>query len=160
MLVHNQAIKELSPADYLVNENKHKSLEKYLRDLLDACGCSKLDKTPNCQTCDHEKQASCQGRLHSFLFHITDLAAKHFDHEEIIMLSRPHVTEKYEYFRNHHQTHADILQKLHALDDECLSLRNKGNPPEIYRQFNEKISDLFVEHDRNFDDPFLQSTKT
>ena len=159
MVIHNQAIKELAPAEYRVIEKEHKLLEKYLSDLRDACGCSNLDQAPDCQACDHEKQASCQGRLHSFLFHISDLAAMHFNHEEAIMLSRQHVTKEYEYFRNHQQAHADILQKLHALSNECLSLRNKSNPAEIYRQFYKRLTDLFEVHDRSFDDPFLQSTK-
>jgi len=160
MVIHNQAIKELAPADYLVIEQEHMLLEKYLSDLRDACGCSNLDKVPDCQACDHEKQASCHGRLHSFLFHISDLAAKHFDYEETIMLSRPHVTKEYEYFQNHHQAHADILQKLHALSEECLSLRNQSNPAEIYSQFYKTLTNLFEEHDRKFDDPFIESTKT
>ncbi len=158
MLVHNKAINKLAPADYLVIEKEHKSLEKYLSDLREACACSSLDKISNCQTCDHEKQTSCLGRLPSFLFHIIDLASVHFDHEETIMLSRPHVTEHYEYFRAHHQAHVDILHNLQALVDECLSLRNQGNTPEIYRQFFEKISYMFEEHDRVFDDPFIEST--
>jgi len=131
MVIHNQAIKELAPADYRVIEKEHKLLEKYLNDLRDACACSNLDKVLNCQVCDHEKQASCQGRLHSFLFCIFELAAKHFEHEEAIMLRRPHVTKENEHYRNHHQDHAEIMQKLHALVDECLSLRSKSNIPEI-----------------------------
>jgi hemerythrin len=159
MLVHNKAIKELAPADYLVIEKEHKLLEKYLIDLRDACVCSTADKLADCHVCDYGKQTSCQGRLPSFLFHIIDLAGKHFDHEETIMLSRPHVTRQYEYFRIHHQAHADIMLKLQRLADECLSLRVQGNTAEIYRQFYENISDLFEKHDRFFDDPFMESTK-
>ena len=62
MVIHNQAIKELAPAEYRVIEKEHKLLEKYLSDLRDACGCSNLDQAPDCQACDHEKQASCQGQ--------------------------------------------------------------------------------------------------
>jgi len=159
MVVHNQAINELAPADYLVIEQEHKLLEKYLNDLRNACYCSNLDKVPDCQACDHEKQTSCQGRLASFLFCLINLTDKHFEHEEAIMLSRPHVTADNEYFRLHHEAHHNLMRKLHALTDECFSLRNNSNPAEIYRQFNKTLSDLFEEHDRNFDDPFLQSTK-
>lgn len=160
MLIHNKAINLLSPADYLIIEKEHKLLEKYLSDLGDACSCSHLETLPDCQSCDHGKQTSCQGRLPSFLFHIIDLANEHFDHEETIMLSRPHVTVEYEYFRIHHQAHLDIIQKLQALVDECLSLRNQVSPAEIYRKFHEKISTMFEEHDQVFDDPFIESTKT
>jgi hemerythrin len=160
MLVHNKAIKNLTPADYLVIEKEHKLLEKYLNNLRDACVCSNLDKLPDCKVCENEKRSSCLGRLPSFLFHIIDLAGMHFDDEETIMLSRPNVTKDYEYFRTHKQAHADIMQKLQALVDECLTLKNKDNVAEIYIQLYEKISDLFEEHDRLFDDPFIESTKT
>lgn len=159
MLVHNRAIKELAPADYLVIENEHKLLEKYLQNLHDACACSNLDKLPDYPHCDHEIQASCQGRLPSFLFHIIDLAGKHFDHEEAIMLSRPHVTQEYEYFRTHRRAHAKVMMQLNALSDECLLLRNNSNTAEIYNQFYVKLTNIFNEHDRDFDDPFIVSTK-
>ncbi len=159
MLIHSQAIKELAPTDYLIIEKEHKLLEKYLTDLRDACACSNLDKLPDCKTCDNEKQSSCQGRLPSFLFHIIDLATKHFDHEEAIMLSRPHVTRQYEYFRVHQQAHEDILQKLNTLVDECLTLGKHNNTADIYSEFYKKLSDLFEKHDQFFDDPFIESTK-
>ena len=159
MLVHNQAIKELSPADYLSIEKEHAQLEKFLEDLRDACACSNLNQITDCQTCDHEKMTSCQGRIASFLFCVINLTGKHFEHEEAIMLSRPNVTVEYEYFRLHREAHFNLMQKLHALTDECFLLRNKSNPAEIYRQFYETLSDLFEVHNRSFDNPFLQSTK-
>jgi len=158
MLVHRQAIRVLAPADYLVIETEHKLLDKYLTDLRDACECSKIGNLLNCQACDKEQQASCQGRLPSFLLHIIDLASEHFAHEETIMLSRPHVTEDSEYFRNHHLAHADLLQQLYALSDKCLLLRNNGNTADIFSQFHKTLKDLFEEHDRDFDDPFIEST--
>lgn len=160
MSVHTKAIKELAPADYLIIEKEHAQLEKFLIDLRDACACSTLDKLPDCKACDHEKQTSCQGRLPSFLFYVIDLAANHFSHEESIMLSRPHVTEQYEYFRIHQQAHADIMQKLNALVDEYFSLGTQNSAAEIYIRFYKELSDLFEEHDRSFDDPFILSTKT
>ena len=159
MLVHNKAINQLAPADYAIIEQEHKLLEKYLSDIRDACDCSHEDSLLDCQACDREKQTSCQGRLPSFLFHIIDLASKHFDHEETIMLGRPHVTETYEYFRVHRQAHIDIMQKLQALSDEYLSARSKRNVAEIYHHFYKEISGMFEEHDHLFDDPFIESTK-
>ncbi|PKO46671.1 MAG: hypothetical protein CVU29_05350 [Betaproteobacteria bacterium HGW-Betaproteobacteria-22] len=158
MLVHSQAIKALSPADYLIIEQEHKLLEQYLENLRDACACSKTIQPPDCQQCNHEKQASCQGRLPSFLFHILDLASKHFQHEETIMLNRPHVTEDYEYFRAHRQAHKAIIDQLYVLSDECLALRSKGNTPEIFNQFYHQLIALFEAHDQDFDDPFIKST--
>ncbi len=159
MLVHNKAINQLVPADYAIIKKEHKQLEKYLNDIRDACNCSHQYPLANCESCDREKHTSCQGRLPSFLFHIIDLAGKHFDHEETIMLSRPHITENYEYFRIHRQAHLDIMQKLQALADNYLSARQVTNTAEIYRLFYEKISIMFNEHDCLFDDPFIESTK-
>ncbi len=158
MLVHDQAIRTLDPTDYLLIEKEHALLKKFLSDLHDAC-CN-LDTLLDCQQCDKEKIASCQGRLPSFLFYVIDLAARHFDHEETIMLSRPHVTKECDYFRMHHQAHAEIMQQLHALGDECFSLGNQDNTATIYRRFHKTLSDLFEAHDRAFDDPFIQSTQT
>ena len=159
MLVHNKAINKLAPSDYLIIKKEHELLEKYLNDLHQACACSHLATMPDCELCDQGKVTSCQGRLPSFLFHIIDLAGQHFDHEEKIMLSRPHVSKDYEYYRFHHQAHIDLMQNLQALADEYLSIRNKGNIAEIYRRFYDKISNLFEQHDHLFDDPFIESTK-
>ena len=158
MSVHRQAIKKLLPADYLIIASEHKLLERYLNDLKEACACSKLGNQSDNQLCDHEQQSSCQGRLPSFLLHIIDLAREHFDHEETIMLGRPHVTEDYAYFRIHQQAHNTLMQALYALSEECLSLRNEGNTADIYRQFHQRLSALFEGHDRDFDDPFIAST--
>jgi hypothetical protein len=160
MVVHRQAIKGLAPADYLVIETEHKLLDKYLSDLHDACACSKMGKLLDCQGCSREQQTSCQGRLPSFLLHIIDLAGEHFCHEETIMLSRPHVNTDSEYFRIHQQAHVDLMRELYALSDECLSLRNESNVAEVFSRFYKKLSELFEAHDRDFDDPFIESTKT
>jgi hemerythrin len=160
MSIHDAAIKALSADDYHVIEKEHQLLAKFLHDLRDACVCSKQDGLPDCSRCDHEKQTSCQGRLPSFLYYVIDLAADHFDHEEAIMLSRPHVTEDYEYFRAHKLAHAEIMQKLNDLVDECFASDRESNTAEIYIRFYEKLSNIFEEHDRAFDDPFMLSTKT
>lgn len=157
MVIHDQAIKQLAAADYLLIEKEHAQLEKFLHDIQDTC-CN-LDNSLTCQSCSTGKLASCRGRLPSFLHDVIDLADKHFYHEESIMLSRPHVTEEYNYFRIHHQAHEDIMRKLYALCGECASLDSRGNTAEGYRQFYKKLSNLLEEHDRSFDDPFIQSTK-
>jgi hemerythrin len=159
MLVHNAAIKKLSDADYLIIKKEHKQLEKYLSDLYDACFCSRLASSPDCRTCTQEKQNSCLGRLPSFLFHIIELSGKHFANEEKIMLSRQNVTKDYEYFSFHHQAHVDLMLRLQALSDEYLSTRDESYIGEIYRHLYEKITDMFEEHDHNYDDPFITSTK-
>lgn len=159
MAVHIQAIKALAPADYLLIEKEHALLENFLHALIDACACSSLDKTPDCKRCDHEMQSSCQGRLPSFLYYLIELAANHFEHEEAIMLNRPHVTEDTEYFRAHQQAHVAIMGQLNTLVEECLSLSNDHNPAEVYIRLYKQISNIFEAHDQAFDDPFILSTR-
>jgi len=157
MATHAQTVKNLTPADYLLIEEEHAALEGLLSDLHDTC-CN-LDSLLSCESCSSEKLASCQGRLPSFSFDLIELAGRHFYHEESIMLSRPHVTEEYEYFRAHRQAHANIMRGLTVAVNACAALGKDGNTAEGYRQFCQKTSELLEEHNRAFDDPFIQSTK-
>ena len=157
MLAHNQAINALALADFRVIEKEHVQLEKFLTDLRRACACSNLETLNNCQCCNHEKMSSCQGRLTSFLFYVLDIASRHFDHEEIIMLSRPHITKQHKHFVIHRQAHEDILKKLNIFVNECILPGNNNHISQIYHQFYRKIYDLFEEHDDCFNNPFIQS---
>ncbi len=157
MLIHDKAVKKLAPADYIIIEEEHVQLKRFLDDLHDTC--CQLDTLVE-QGSEGEKTATYRGRLPSFLFYVTELATKHFNHEEAIMLSRPNVTEEYNYFRAHKQAHTEILEKLDILVDKCFSLDTQVGIAEIYHQFHKKLSDLFEEHDCAFDDPFILSTKT
>ena len=156
MIIPVQAIKNLAPADYFLIEEEHERLKSLLHDLHDT-SCN-LDNMLSCQSCSREKFASCRGHLPSFFHDLIDVAGKHFYHEESIMLSRPNVTEDYEYFRNHRQAHANIMRELDVIVSECSSLDKMEKTDESYRQFYKRLSDLFEEHDRSFDDPFIQST--
>jgi hemerythrin len=157
MLIHDNAVKRLAPADYIMIEEEHGQLKKFLDDLQDTC--LRLDTILTQETAS-DLTATYRGRLPSFLFYITELVAKHFSHEEAIMLSRPKVTDDDKYFRRHQQAHTEIIQKLDILVDECFSLDTQVSIAEIYHQFHQKLSALFEEHDRAFDDPFIQSTKS
>lgn len=159
MSVHVQAIKALAPKDYQLIQREHELLEKYVHDLKHACVCSSLQTPPDCSGCDHEMQASCQGRLPGFLHYVMDLAARHFEHEEAIMLNRPGVSGESEYFLAHQRAHAEILEQLNALVDECFTLGKESNTAEVYVRFYRQLSTIFEEHDRTFDDPFIRSTQ-
>ncbi|NOT67761.1 MAG: hypothetical protein HOP04_05445 [Methylophilaceae bacterium] len=158
MAIHDLAIRNLTPTDYLLIEDEHNRLKRFLGDLHDTC-CN-LDNLLNCQSCSKEKFASCRGRLPSFFLDLMDIVDKHFYHEEAIMLNRPNITEDYEYFRNHSHAHAKILLELSAIIRKCVAIDKLDTTAESYRQFFQNISDLFEAHDRDFDDPFIQSTKT
>lgn len=148
--------KSLSPDDYKLIENEHKLLDRFLADLRDTC-CN-LDNQLDCSICSKERLASCRGRFSSFLYRLLETTSTHYYHEESIMLSRLHVTEKYEYFRAHRQAHIDIIEELRVIADECGSLNQQGRTADGYRQLYNKISNLFAEHDSSFDTPFIQST--
>jgi hypothetical protein len=156
MLIHDKAVKKLAPADYSLIEEEHNQLKRFLDDLQDTC--LRLDTLATQETAN-DLTATYRGRLPSFLFYVTELAAKHFSHEEAIMLSRPKVTDDDRHFRMHQQSHAEIIEKLDILVDECFSMDAQLSIAEIYHQFHQKLSALFEEHDRDFDDPFIQSTK-
>lgn len=155
MSSHVQNIKGISADDYKLIREEHERLDRFLQDLRDTC-CN-LDNQLDCNSCSREKFASCHGRMYSFLYDLLDITDKHFYNEESIMLSRPHISEEYEYFRLHRQAHFNIMRSLKSIVDDCASLDERGITAEGYRQLYEKISTLFEEHGRLFDDPFIQS---
>jgi hemerythrin len=156
VVVHGQAIKSLSPDDYLLIEKEHSRLERYLKDLRDTC-CN-MENQLNCQSCSSEKSASCRGQLPSYFYDLNDLVGKHFYNEESIMLSRPNITEDYGYFRNHRQAHLSVMRELQEIVGKCALLARQGHTADAYRQLYRDISNVLDEHDRSFDDPFIQST--
>lgn len=158
MPIHQNSIKTLSAEDYRQIEWEHARLERYLADLHETC--HNLNSQLGCDTCGSEKLASCHGRMHSFLHDLLDITGKHFVNEEKIMLSRPHVTEDYAYYREHHQAHLQIMKALKSITEQCGMLDRQGATAEAYRELFGQISALFEEHSRAFDDPFIQSTRT
>ncbi|MBI1175740.1 MAG: hypothetical protein GC139_10830 [Sideroxydans sp.] len=157
MIMHSQAVKKLSPEDYRLIEDEHLRLHELLNNLRSTC-CN-LDSELGCQTCTREKMASCFGQLTSFFYNLINHSDNHFKHEEAIMLKRPEVTAEYEYFRDHRQAHHAIMKTLESIVSECMALNRQGNTAEGYRQLYNKVLELFREHDRAFDDPFIQSTR-
>lgn len=150
------SIKSLAPDDYALIESEHARMEWFLHDIKDTC--LHLDDQLACDSCGSLKLASCYGRLPSFLHNLMEITDKHFHHEESIMLSRPHVTENYEYFRVHRQAHLDIMQALKEIAGDCASFLQQKVIADGYRQLYQRVSGLFEDHDRLFDDPFIQST--
>lgn len=158
MVIHLQAIKHLNPDDYIQIENDHLRIQKYVTDLRNIC-CN-LTNNHDCQSCSREKRGSCGGLLPSFFYDLIGLVGRHFSNEESIMLSRPHVTEDYEYFHKHRKAHYDIMHQLEGVVSESSSLCNQGSMADSYRHLHSRILHLFEEHDRSFDDPFIQSILT
>lgn len=146
----------LSPDDYILIEEEHQQLDQYLNDLLETC-CN-INNQLNCSACGREKLSSCSGRFPSFIYRLTETTSKHYNHEEAIMLNRPHVTEKYTYFKAHRQAHTDLIKHLKVIAEKCDVLDQQGKTAEAYRQLYQEIAILFKEHDQHFDDPFIAST--
>jgi len=155
---HIQAIKSLAPEDYQLIEGEHLRLHGLLNNLHNTC-CN-LDNQLSCQSCGREKMASCQGQLTCFIYNLTYLTDSHFHNEEFIMRHWPYVTEEYENFLKHQNAHADIMDELQKIVSECASLNKSVDVSEGYRQLYKRMSELLKDHDRLFDDPFIQSTKS
>lgn len=156
MTIHLQPISKLAPADYQLIEEEHGRLKGLLHDLHETC-CN-LENLVSCKSCSSEKVSSCRGRLSSFIHDLIDLADMHFYHEESIMSNSQLITVDYEFFRLHQLAHDSIMKELNLIVSECSSLNKMGETAISYRKFYEEISGLFEEHDRSFDDPFIQST--
>ena len=157
MVIHVKAIKNLATEDYMLIEEEHLRLHGSLNNLRSTCW--NLDNQRGCQSCTREKLATCQGRLVSFFHNIINISANHFHHEESIMLRRAHVAKENEDFLNHQQAHGNILHQLNAIVSECAALDARGETAEGYRQLYRRMSELFEEHNRLFDGPFIQSAK-
>jgi len=156
MIFHKHALETLSKTEHDIIAREHRQLVKYLNQLRDACECSKEPNTP--AKCKTNMLASCQGRFPSYLYHIIELASKHFIHEEMIMLRQPDVTEDYEHFQKHYKAHAKIMAKLHRMVDACFSNINQEDLiSRLYRDFYLDITKLFDAHDKAFDNPFLKT---
>ena len=156
MAVHQIAFSQLDQDKRNSIEKEHKKLIKVVNQLRIACDFSEEVEAPLCNGCERGKQASCRGLAPSYLYDLIELTSKHFIHEEMVMLSMPHVNESYEHFQNHRKAHSKILNKLDKLVDYNVLHIDKINTASIYREFYEAILKMFQAHDKAFDDPFLQ----
>lgn len=146
----------LTPEDYRKIAQDHARLHELATDLEDTC-CN-LKNGLDCSGCGAARQASCRGRLPSFCFAILELSSRHFQCEELIMLSRPNVTEDSTYYRSHHSAHQNIIARLNRLANQSYAMGKSGQLAEAYRALHADFMRVLEEHDRTFDDPFIQST--
>ena len=156
MGINGLEVKQLAPAEYKLIKDEHLRLHDTLKNLRDTC--RNLNNQRTCESCSREQIATCQGRLVSFCYNIINIATNHFNHEESIMLRLSLVTKKYEDFRIHQQEHNNILNELNAKVGQCASLDAQGKTSDAYRQLYKRMSELFDEHARLLDDPFIRST--
>lgn len=157
VLPHADKIKKLSPEDYALIEHEHARLASYIDKMHDTC--IYIKGTHLCSDCGREKQASCSGRLTSFLMDIVNIAEEHFDHEEEIMLSRSVGAANNEYFVAHKKAHNDILLQLESLSKTCNQYDKQDKTVDAYRYLYQQLVGIFSAHDLAFDDPFIQSAK-
>lgn len=157
MVLHVHAVKQLAPEDYMLIEEEHLRLLRLLDNLRSTC--RNINRQDNCQSCTREQLATCRGRLVSFFHNVIDISINHFGHEESIMLRLEHTTKEHEDICNHQQAHRNILHALDTIVSECASLDAQGRTAEAYRQLYRRLSEIFNEHNRLFDDPFIQSAK-
>ena len=154
MAIHVEALQNLSSQDFLEIREEHMRLNDSLNLLCTTC--HNMNNQLDCQSCDREKVATCQGRLVSFFYNVVNLSTNHFRHEEFIMLRQPGVTKGDEDFRRHQQAHINMLDALNEVISECDVLDARGKTAEAYRNLCNRMSVLFKEHDRMFDGIYLK----
>lgn len=154
MYNHFESNNRLSANDHHLIDQEHELLAKFLNDLRDTC--ANLDNQKGCDACSKEKFASCHGRMYSFLYDLLEISAKHFNHEEMVMLKS--ATTDSEYFRAHQKDHMKIMSSLKEIVDTCATLDQQGITAEGYRRLYKTISNLFKNHNFSFDEPFIKST--
>lgn len=149
--------KQLAPDEYKLIEDEHLRLQNSLKNIRSTC--RNLDNQGSCQNCSRERIAACQGRLVSSFYNIINITTNHFNHEESIMLRLSRVTQEFEDFRRHQQAHNNILNELNARVSQCSSLIAHGETAEAYRQLYKRMFELFEEHARLLDGPFIQTNQ-
>lgn len=142
-------------ADRLRIEEEHDHLERFLKDLVDAC--TEFETKNDCQACGREQCASCQGRLASFQFDFLDLVAEHIDNEESIMRNHLDSPEDSEYFRHHQAEHVRLMEEVrNKLMRESTLLSRQGKTAAAIRLLYEKLTEIFEDHANDFDSRLLK----
>lgn len=158
MVIHVEALQNLSPEDFMIINEEHVRLNDSLNLLCTTC--HNLDKQLDCQSCNREQLGTCQGRLISFFHNVINFSTTHFKHEESIMLRQSGVTENDEDFRRHRQAHVNMLNALYEIICECDLLDAKGKTANAYRNLCNRMSEQFKEHDLMFDSIYIKARQT
>lgn len=157
MSINTLVARQLTSAEYKQIEDEHRCLNDSLQNIRSTC--RNLENHDSCNSCSRERIATCQGRLISFFYNVINIATNHFSHEESIMRRLSIITKEYENFRSHQQAHDNILNELNTKVSQCALLDAHGETSEAYRQLYIRMSELFEEHARLLDDPFIKSTQ-
>jgi hemerythrin len=154
MAIHVEALQNLSPQDFMEISEEHVRLNESLQLLCTTC--HNIDNRLDCQSCNREKLATCQGRLVSFFYNVVNFSTSHFKREEAIMLRQAGVTKDDEDFQRHQQAHINMLEALNEIISECDLLDARGKTADAYRNLCNRMSEQFKEHDRMFDGIYLR----
>lgn len=150
-------VRELSVAEHRLIVDEHARLDKFLRGLRETC--CEFDSLKECQGCDRGKIASCQGRLISFEHVFLDLVIEHFKNEEKIMSEIFRTQDTNERFRLHQQEHDKLLREMESLMRRLSTESERGHTAVAIREFYHRVTELFGEHVRTFDDPYMRQPK-
>lgn len=154
MVIHVEAIQNLSTEDFVEIIGENNRLNEFLNLL--CATCHNIGNQLDCQSCDREKLATCQGRLVSFFYNVVNFSTNHFKQEESIMLRQFGVTKDDEDYRRHQQAHIGMLNALNEIISECDVLDARGKTAEAYRNLCNRMSEQFKEHDCMFDSIYLE----
>lgn len=121
--------------------------------------CAYLAKTDDCASCSSEQKSLCASRAASYLYDLLDLPARHFLHEEAMMLLLPRDSYTESQLQAHTAAHAQIMQAVRETYSICLALRDQGHLNQMYRLLHGRIEVIFTAHEDMFDRPFLACTR-
>lgn len=145
--------RELSASDRQLIDAEHARLETFLRELRETC-CA-FDDTKECQHCDRERIACCQGRLVSFTYDFLDFVVEHFEHEERIMSKVFSALEPASVFQ-HHQEHTQLVRSIEGLMHALSGMSKQGHTAVAIREFHARATEMFDAHTLSFDAKLLQ----
>lgn len=144
---------ELSASERQLIEAEHARLETFLRELRETC-CA-FDDTKECQQCDRERIACCQGRLVSFTYDFLDFVVEHFEHEEKILSKISSALDPASVF-HHHLEHTKLVRTIERLMHALSGMSKQGHTAVAIREFHARATEMFDVHTRSFDAKFLQ----
>ncbi len=135
-------------------EAEHARLECLLRGLREAC--CEFDRLKECQSCDKEQIASCQGRLVSFSHDFLDFVIEHFENEERIMTAILGAEDSDRYFHPHQKAHVRLVREMERPMSELSRMSKQGNTAAAIGELYGLTEEMFSEHARACDDALMQ----
>ncbi len=136
-------------------EDEHVRLVILLKDMRDMCGYY-FESNHQCQDCNRERQASCQGLFPSYALDFLELVIEHFENEDALIDEIREIPEFELELKSHKKAHLQILRELEGLLQDMKTLNSQGQTVMALRVFHERADSLLNEHTQLFDAPLVR----